>query len=101
LQRDDPFRDALGAELPPVHSRAFGVFRGALRTNRRAPPLVAMAAPSPIRYGRFLYTAGLPEREISEIMGWEEQSVSRIIRRYVDRQAAIKERIRKLNQARR
>jgi hypothetical protein len=34
-------------------------------------------------------------------MGWEEQSVSKIIRRYVDRQAAIKERIRKLNEARR
>ena len=47
------------------------------------------------------YTAGLSEREIAEIMGWEEQSVSKIIRRYVDRQAAIKERIRKLNEARR
>lgn len=43
------------------------------------------------------YIAGLSEREIAEIMGWEEESVSRIIRRYVDRQAAIKERIRKLN----
>lgn len=43
------------------------------------------------------YTAGLSEREIAEIMGWEEHSVSRIIRRYVDRQAAIKERIRKLD----
>jgi len=47
------------------------------------------------------YTAGLSEREIAEIMGWEEQSVSKIIRRYVDRQAAIKERIRKLDEARR
>lgn len=46
------------------------------------------------------YIAGLPEREIAEIMGWEEESVSRIIRRYVDRQAAIKDRIRKLNEAR-
>lgn len=46
------------------------------------------------------YTAGLPEREIAEIMGWEEENVSRIIRRYVDRQAAIKNRIRKLNEAR-
>lgn len=47
------------------------------------------------------YIAGLPEREIAEIMGWEEESVSKIIRRYVDRQAAIKERIRRLNEARR
>ncbi|MFI0848543.1 tyrosine-type recombinase/integrase [Mesorhizobium sp. IMUNJ 23232] len=47
------------------------------------------------------YTAGLSEREIAEVMGWEEESVSRIIRRYVGRQAAIKERILKLNKARR
>jgi len=33
-------------------------------------------------------------------MGWEEESVRKIIRRYVDRQAAIKDRIRKLNEAR-
>lgn len=46
------------------------------------------------------YLAGLSEREIAEIMGWEEESVKRIIRRYVDRQAAIKDRIRKLNEAR-
>lgn len=46
------------------------------------------------------YVAGLPEREIAEIMGWEEESVSRIIRRYVDRKAAIKDRIRRLNEAR-
>ncbi|TPK53922.1 MULTISPECIES: site-specific integrase [unclassified Mesorhizobium] len=45
------------------------------------------------------YTAGLTEREIAEIMGWEEDHVSRIIRRYVSRGAAIKERIRKLDQA--
>lgn len=46
------------------------------------------------------YIAGLPEREIAEIMGWEEESVTKIIRRYVDRQAALKDRIRKLNEAR-
>jgi len=45
------------------------------------------------------YVAGLSEREIAEIMGWEEEGVARIIRRYVDRQAAIKERIRKLNKS--
>jgi integrase len=46
------------------------------------------------------YLAGMSEREIGEIMGWEEESVRKIIRRYVDRQAAIKDRIRKLNEAR-
>nr|WP_281407788.1 tyrosine-type recombinase/integrase [Mesorhizobium sp. M2E.F.Ca.ET.209.01.1.1] len=45
------------------------------------------------------YIAGLTEREIAEIMAWEEETVSRIIRRYVSRSAAIKERIRKLNEA--
>jgi integrase len=46
------------------------------------------------------YLAGMSEREIGEIMGWEEESVRKIIRRYVDRHAAIKDRIRKLNEAR-
>ncbi|WP_192183298.1 tyrosine-type recombinase/integrase [Mesorhizobium amorphae] len=46
------------------------------------------------------YVAGLTEREIAEIMAWEEEHVARIIRRYVGRGAAIKERIRKLNEAR-
>ncbi|RUV71007.1 MAG: site-specific integrase [Mesorhizobium sp.] len=45
------------------------------------------------------YIAGLTEREIAEIMGWEEEHVARIIRRYVSRTAALKERIRKLDQA--
>jgi integrase len=38
----------------------------------------------------FLYTAGLPDRVIAEIMGWEEAHVGRIIRRYVDRTAATR-----------
>jgi transposase len=42
-------------------------------------------------------TGGLSEREIAGIMGWEEENVLRIIRRYDDRQAAIKQRIRKLS----
>jgi len=41
----------------------------------------------------------MTEREIAEIMAWEEDQVARIIRRYVSRGAAIKERIRKLNGA--
>ena len=33
-------------------------------------------------------------------MAWEEETVERIIRRYVSRTAAIRERIRKLNESR-
>lgn len=46
------------------------------------------------------YLSGLSEREIAEIMAWEEDQVSRIIRRYVGRGAAIKEKIRKLSESR-
>jgi integrase len=45
------------------------------------------------------YVAGLSERIIAEIMGWEEEHVAKIIRRYVDRTAATKAIIRQLNQA--
>jgi integrase len=45
------------------------------------------------------YTARLPERVIAEIMGWEEEYVSRIIRRYVDRSAATKAIIHQINEA--
>ena len=41
--------------------------------------------------------AGLSERVIAEIMGWEEETVAKIIRRYVDRSAATKAIIRQLN----
>jgi integrase len=47
------------------------------------------------------YTAGLSERVIAEIMGWEEEHVARIIRRYVGRTAATKATIRQINQAKR
>jgi transposase len=43
------------------------------------------------------YLAGLSERVIAEIMGWEEETVARIIRRYVDRTAATKNLIDMLN----
>jgi integrase len=46
------------------------------------------------------YVAGLSERVIAEIMGWEEEHVARIIRRYVDRSAATKAIIRQLNETR-
>ena len=45
------------------------------------------------------YIAGLPERVIAEMLGWEEAEVARIIRRYVDRHAATRAIIEKLNQA--
>ena len=43
------------------------------------------------------YNAGLSIRVIAEIMGWEEESVERIIRRYVGRSAATKAIIAQLN----
>jgi integrase len=42
------------------------------------------------------YIAGFTMREIAETLAWEEESVEKIIRRYVGRAAAIKARIRKL-----
>jgi integrase len=46
------------------------------------------------------YNAGLSNRVIAEIMGWEEDHVERIIRRYVDRTAATRAIIAKLNERR-
>ncbi len=46
------------------------------------------------------YVAGLSERVIAEVMGWEEEHVARIIRRYVDRSAATKAMIAQLNERR-
>ena len=43
------------------------------------------------------YIAGVSERAIAEIMGWEESYVSKIIRRYVGRAAATKALILQLN----
>jgi integrase len=43
------------------------------------------------------YIAGLSERVIAEIMGWEEEYVAKIIRRYVGRSAATKAAIQRLN----
>jgi hypothetical protein len=42
------------------------------------------------------YFANFTMREIAETLGWEEDSVEKIIRRYVGRLAAIKTRIKKL-----
>lgn len=46
------------------------------------------------------YRAGLDKRVIAEILGWEEDHVDKIIRRYVDRNAATEAVIRKLDEAR-
>jgi integrase len=43
------------------------------------------------------YLAGFPEREIAEILGWEEEAVKKIIRRYVSRHAMVNARIKKLD----
>jgi integrase len=43
------------------------------------------------------YVAGLPIRVIAEIMGWEEDDVEKIIRRYVGRTAAVKAMIAQLD----
>jgi integrase len=45
------------------------------------------------------YVAGFSMREIAETLAWEEESVEKIIRRYVGRSAAIKARIAKLREA--
>jgi integrase len=45
------------------------------------------------------YIAGLSVRVIAEIMGWEEEYVERIIRRYVGRNAATRAAIAQLNRA--
>ena len=46
------------------------------------------------------YVARVPERAIAEIMGWEEEHVGQIIRRYVGRSEATKAVIRLLNEKR-
>jgi hypothetical protein len=45
------------------------------------------------------YIAGFSMREIAETLAWEEESVEKIIRRYVGRTAGIKARIKKLDGA--
>jgi integrase len=45
------------------------------------------------------YLADLSKREIAEILGWSEDQVDRIIRRYVGRSAAIKALIRRLDKS--
>jgi transposase len=47
-----------------------------------------------------LYVAGFSEREIAQTLPWTEESVAKIIRRYVGRNAALKARIRKLDRSR-
>ena len=42
------------------------------------------------------YLADLSKREIAEILGWSEEQVERILRRYVDRTAATRALIERL-----
>ena len=46
------------------------------------------------------YVAGFSVREIAEMMGWEEESVEKIIRRYVSLTAALQDKIRRLSEVR-
>lgn len=46
------------------------------------------------------YVCGLSERVIAEILGWEEDHVTKIIRRYVSRNAATESIIRQIDEAR-
>lgn len=45
------------------------------------------------------YIAGIPIRSIAEIMAWDEESVEKIIRRYVNRTALTKALIEQMNEA--
>lgn len=45
-----------------------------------------------------MYLGGLTLREIAEALAWDEESVDRIIRRYVTRDALLRDRIRRLDQ---
>lgn len=44
-----------------------------------------------------MYLGGLTQREIAEALAWDEESVDRIIRRYVTRDALLRDRIRRLD----
>jgi len=46
------------------------------------------------------YLAGFAPREVAEILGWKEDKVERIINRYVRRDALLRDRIRRLDEAR-
>jgi integrase len=111
-----PLYDALGSVLAGIPKRSTTIL-----TNRRHRPwtrdgfgssfnkakIAAGMADTDLHFHdlrgtaatRF-YVARLPERVIAEIMGWEEEHVARIIRRYVDRTAATKAIIRQLNETR-
>ena len=72
---DSAWRRAKPADWPDLH---FNDLRGTAATR--------------------FYLAGLTEREIAEIMGWTEASVTRIIRRYVGRRAATESVIKRLRE---
>lgn len=47
-----------------------------------------------------IYLAGFSHREIAEMLGWSEDKVERIINRYVRRDAQLRDKIRRLDEAR-
>jgi integrase len=46
------------------------------------------------------YLSGISEREVAEIVGWEEATVSKIIRRYVAHNTAVKNLIQRIDRRR-
>jgi hypothetical protein len=65
----------------------------------RGLPSAVQRAVSGARAATKFYVAGLSVRVIAEIMGWEEEHVEKIIRRYVGRTATIKATINQLNRS--
>lgn len=111
-----PLYDALRAVLAGIPKRATTIL-----TNSRGRPwsqdgfgssfnkakIAAKLADSNLHFHNLrgtaatrFYIAGLSERVIAEIMGWEEEHVARIIRRYVGRTAAVQAMVRQLNERR-
>src|SRR5262245_4127463 len=86
------------AHLRPPNVDHSGTPAYAAIENRRTPDPARFR--SLVTAATRFYVAGLPERVIAEIMGWEGVHVGRIIRRYVDRSAATKKIIQRLNERR-
>jgi hypothetical protein len=69
--------------------------RAAFYVDRHDVDLIPVARQRGTAAAKFS-TAEFRIREIAETLAWQEESVEKIIRRYVGRSAALKARIRKL-----
>jgi len=79
----------------PWTSDGFGTMFGKAKTAAGIGPDLHFHDLRGTAVTRF-YIADIDMRSIAEIMGWEEESVAKIIRKYVGRQAATKALIRRL-----